>query len=182
MESKPKKIFILIGINDLSANFPMDQIVDNYKQIINKIKIASPKTEIFIQSTLDDSEIEGITNSKFTAKSFQETFKDFSLIYPRLPLETKRRLNKLIFSEITSTLNKKDTNGEIIIKMRGDCELKTGLDNIKKCLKRQDCNPFGGNDTSNNSTIETKNSSSISEVRAFDGACSTGSSLSETTF
>lgn len=52
LESKPKKIFILIGINDLSANIPMDHIVDNYKQIINKIKIESPKTEIFIQSIL----------------------------------------------------------------------------------------------------------------------------------
>ena len=68
----------------------------------------------------------------------------------------------------------KDANGEITIKMRGDGELKTGLDNIKKCIKKQDCNPFGGNDNSNNSTIKPKNSNSISEVRAFESACSAG--------
>jgi len=54
-----------------------------------------------------DSEIEAITNSKFTVQSFQTTFKDLSIIYPRLLIDTKRRLNKLIFSEITSTINKK---------------------------------------------------------------------------
>ena len=58
--------------------------------------------------------------------------------------------------------------------MLGDGELKTSLNNIKKCLKKQDCNPFWGNDNSNDSTIKTKSSNSISEVRAFEGSCSAG--------
>jgi len=52
IESKPKKIFILIGINDLSANIPIENVVNNYKQIISKIKIASPMTKVYIQSVL----------------------------------------------------------------------------------------------------------------------------------
>lgn len=52
LESKPKKIFILIGINDLSADFPVKLCVDNYSKIISKIRSASPLTKIYIQSIL----------------------------------------------------------------------------------------------------------------------------------
>jgi len=49
---KIKKIFILIGINDLSANFQIQLCVDNYQKIINKIRTGSPLTSIYIQSLL----------------------------------------------------------------------------------------------------------------------------------
>jgi len=48
LESKPKKIFILIGINDLSANFQIQLCVDNYQKIISKIRTGSPLTSIYI--------------------------------------------------------------------------------------------------------------------------------------
>jgi len=49
---KPSKIFILIGINDISKDFPDAVIVDNYKQIIEAIKKQSPQTKIYVQSIL----------------------------------------------------------------------------------------------------------------------------------
>jgi|WetSurSiteA1Bulk_404760.scaffolds.fasta_scaffold09961_2 lysophospholipase L1-like esterase len=52
LESKPKKIFILIGINDLSEDLPIDSIFKNYNQIMEKIKNESPTTEVYIQSIL----------------------------------------------------------------------------------------------------------------------------------
>ena len=52
LESKPKKIFILIGINDLSADFQIQLCVANYQKIISKIRTASPLTKIYIQSLL----------------------------------------------------------------------------------------------------------------------------------
>jgi lysophospholipase L1-like esterase len=52
IESKPKKIFIMIGTNDLSAGKSVDYIVDNYKKILDNIKAKSPKTKVFIQSEL----------------------------------------------------------------------------------------------------------------------------------
>jgi lysophospholipase L1-like esterase len=52
LESKPKKIFILIGINDLSADFQIQLCADNYKNIISKIRTGSPLTKIYIQSIL----------------------------------------------------------------------------------------------------------------------------------
>lgn len=51
-EAKPLKIFIMIGINDLAAGISVDQLVANYKKIIEKIKTDSKDTKIFIQSIL----------------------------------------------------------------------------------------------------------------------------------
>lgn len=52
IESKPKKVFLMIGINDLYANKSTDEIVSNYKQILDKIKSGSPETKVYVQSVL----------------------------------------------------------------------------------------------------------------------------------
>jgi lysophospholipase L1-like esterase len=52
LESKPKKIFIEIGINDLLWGRPIDSIFFNYVTIIKTINLNSPKTEIYVQSLL----------------------------------------------------------------------------------------------------------------------------------
>ncbi len=57
--SKPKKIFIMIGINDIARNFPDALIVSNYKKIIERIALNSPNTKIIVQSILP-------TNNSFT--------------------------------------------------------------------------------------------------------------------
>ena len=51
-EGKPARIFILIGINDISRNIPDSVILDNYKKIILRIKAASPLTKIYFQTLL----------------------------------------------------------------------------------------------------------------------------------
>jgi lysophospholipase L1-like esterase len=51
-EGKPAKLFILIGINDISRNIPDSFIVANYKKIIQRIKKESPKTKIYFQTLL----------------------------------------------------------------------------------------------------------------------------------
>lgn len=52
IEGKPAKIFILVGINDISRNFPDSLILRNYKKIINRIQFGTPETEIYIQTIL----------------------------------------------------------------------------------------------------------------------------------
>lgn len=52
IEGSPAKVFILIGINDVSRNIPDSLILSNYSQIVNRIKKASPRTKIFIQTLL----------------------------------------------------------------------------------------------------------------------------------
>lgn len=51
-EGKPAKIFILIGINDISRNVPDSIILDNYRRMIQLIRSASPKTKICFNTLL----------------------------------------------------------------------------------------------------------------------------------
>jgi predicted alpha-1,2-mannosidase len=52
MASKPTKVFIMIGTNDLAYGKSVDYIVANYKKIIKQMLAASPDTKIYIQSEL----------------------------------------------------------------------------------------------------------------------------------
>lgn len=49
---KPKKIFLLIGINDIGRGLPLEVIAGNYKQIVERIKALSPETVVNVQSVL----------------------------------------------------------------------------------------------------------------------------------
>ena len=51
-EGKPAKLFILIGINDISRNIPDSIIIDNYKRIIQRVRQESPKTMIYFHTLL----------------------------------------------------------------------------------------------------------------------------------
>lgn len=52
LSSKPKKIFILIGTNDLARGKSVDYVLNNCKLIIEKIKTDSKETKIYLQSVL----------------------------------------------------------------------------------------------------------------------------------
>ncbi len=49
---KPAKVFILIGINDISRNIPDSVIARNYRQIVQRIRQESPGTQIYFQTLL----------------------------------------------------------------------------------------------------------------------------------
>lgn len=50
--SKPKKIFLMMGINDIGRGLPTAWSLKNYEEVIQTIQRESPKTEIYVQSTL----------------------------------------------------------------------------------------------------------------------------------
>jgi lysophospholipase L1-like esterase len=52
VDGKPAKVFVLIGINDISRNVPDSFIIDNYRKIIQRIKSESPKTKIYFHTLL----------------------------------------------------------------------------------------------------------------------------------
>ncbi|WP_160067269.1 GDSL-type esterase/lipase family protein [Sphingobacterium bovisgrunnientis] len=52
VKSKPKKIFLMMGINDIGRGQATSWILKNYEEIIQIIKKQSPKTKIYLQSTL----------------------------------------------------------------------------------------------------------------------------------
>jgi lysophospholipase L1-like esterase len=51
-EGRPAKVFILIGINDISRNIPDSFIINNYQKIIQRIKKEAPSTKIYFQTLL----------------------------------------------------------------------------------------------------------------------------------
>ncbi|MFL2105162.1 GDSL-type esterase/lipase family protein [Desemzia sp. FAM 23991] len=46
----PKKVFLLIGINDIQQDIPVETIVKNYINIIKSIKEAKTETQVYVQS------------------------------------------------------------------------------------------------------------------------------------
>jgi len=50
LKGKPKKIFLLIGINDVSHNVSADSIVRGIAKIAYRISEESPRTKLYIQS------------------------------------------------------------------------------------------------------------------------------------
>ncbi len=52
ISDKPKKIFIMVGINDFHKSRTVSDIFSNYQKIVNKIKEKSSHTKIYIQQLL----------------------------------------------------------------------------------------------------------------------------------
>jgi lysophospholipase L1-like esterase len=50
--SKPAKVFLLIGINDLSRGISRDTVFSNICKIADRIRNNSPRTKVFVQSIL----------------------------------------------------------------------------------------------------------------------------------
>jgi len=51
-EGQPAKVFILIGINDISRNIPDSLIIANHRKMVQRIKRESPRTKIYFQTLL----------------------------------------------------------------------------------------------------------------------------------
>ncbi len=49
---QPAKIFIMIGVNDLSRNMTVDEITANYRTILERIRKESPRTKVYVESVL----------------------------------------------------------------------------------------------------------------------------------
>ena len=56
LSAKPEKIFVMIGINDLKIGLAVDSITIGQTRIIKQIKKLSPRTKIYMQSTLPVNE------------------------------------------------------------------------------------------------------------------------------
>ena len=118
VSSKPAKIFIMIGVNDISKSTPDSVLISNYKKIINRIKLASPNTKIIVQSILP-------TNNNFTAfKNHQN--KTEHILFINDVLEKYCVENKLVYIDLYNAflddekkLDKKYTNDGLHINEYG---------------------------------------------------------------
>ena len=63
IDGKPKKVFILIGINDISRNIPDSVILGNYKKMVERIRKGAKKTQIYFNTLLPvNASFEKFTN------------------------------------------------------------------------------------------------------------------------
>ena len=62
VKGKPAKIFLLIGINDVSRGTSADKIISEISMIVRKIKQESPKTKLYLQSVLPVNDCYGMFN------------------------------------------------------------------------------------------------------------------------
>ncbi len=51
-KGKPAKLFLLIGINDVSRGLSADSIANNIKRIVSTVQTDTPNTKVYIQSIL----------------------------------------------------------------------------------------------------------------------------------
>jgi lysophospholipase L1-like esterase len=52
LKHRPKKIYLMIGVNDLARGKSVEYVIDNIKKIAQKVHTNAPKTKLYIQSIL----------------------------------------------------------------------------------------------------------------------------------
>lgn len=57
LSTKPEKIFLMIGVNDLKRGTPVEYILNNHARIARKVSTNSPEVELYIQSVLPVREV-----------------------------------------------------------------------------------------------------------------------------
>ncbi len=69
LKGKPRKIFLLIGINDLAQGIPETVILKNVERICQRVRGLSPHTKLVIQSVLPVNSTFGKLNNHYGAKA-----------------------------------------------------------------------------------------------------------------
>jgi lysophospholipase L1-like esterase len=67
--AKPEKIFLMIGINDLSAGRTISSILNDYRQILSDVIGDSPATHIYVQSVLPINSSMAVANYGIKTKN-----------------------------------------------------------------------------------------------------------------
>lgn len=52
VDGKPEKIFLLVGINDVSHNLTAERILSEYEDLVKEIREKTPETRLYIQSIM----------------------------------------------------------------------------------------------------------------------------------
>ena len=99
-ESKPLKVFLMIGVNDLAQGKIEEEVVYNIKQIVKIIHKKSPDTEIYIQSLLP-------INSRFNNFP-NHTDKTEPIIRINRALKNFSDMNDITYIDLYSLLADKD--------------------------------------------------------------------------
>jgi lysophospholipase L1-like esterase len=85
ISAKPKKIFLLIGVNDLLFH-PLSTIAENYEKIVKRIREETPETDVYVESILpihNDLRRNGLKNDDINTLNGQifELSKKYKITY-----------------------------------------------------------------------------------------------------
>jgi lysophospholipase L1-like esterase len=75
--SRPDKIFIMIGTNDLAYGKSVDHVSENHKKIIDRILQESPHTKIYMQSVLPVDDAVHVTRPNTSAMAINARLKAY---------------------------------------------------------------------------------------------------------
>jgi len=128
VQSKPAKIFIMIGINDLARGRSVQDITTDYNKIVEEILKASEHTELYIQSVLpvnpDFDKFQNHTNKNEEVLKINQNLKDLAKNYNVNYID----LHKLFLSE-DNKLDQKYTNDGLHLTAEGYALWKSAIDN-----------------------------------------------------
>lgn len=81
-DGHPKKIFLLIGINDVSHNLSAAQLVKKYETLVDSIRAKSPESQLYLQSVMpinnDFRRYKGLIGKESVIKKFNEGIKEMA--------------------------------------------------------------------------------------------------------
>jgi lysophospholipase L1-like esterase len=101
---QPSKLFIKIGINDISQNIPVEIIVKNILAIVERVRAKSPATKIYVHSILPTND-----NVK---NEYPEAFnKNDQVRLVNGQLSQKAKTNKFIYIDLDKEF--KDKEGKL---------------------------------------------------------------------
>ena len=132
LPGKPKKLFLLIGTNDVSHDLSTDSIVGLIDKTITRIQKESPETKLYLQSLLPINESFG-RYKRMTNKTYQ-----IPEINARLEILAKQKkiefinLFPLFVEKGTNVLRKELTSDGLHLKEEG---YQIWVDAIKKKMK-----------------------------------------------
>jgi Lysophospholipase L1 and related esterases len=101
---EPSKLFLLIGINDISKNIPDSVIVRNIFEIVKRIKMSLPSTQVYVQSILP-------TNSTFKNTLPQHYNKDEHVVIINTQLRSNSQSRDYQYIDLFSKFQ--DTAGKL---------------------------------------------------------------------
>lgn len=100
---RPSKIFLLIGINDISHNLSVDRLAADYEHLVKEIRQQSPESRLYIQSVMP------INNDFKRYRNLTGKEKTITALNKRI--ESIASDNGAIFIDLTDALS--DTRGKL---------------------------------------------------------------------
>lgn len=84
VDHSPSKIFLLIGINDVSHNLSVDRLAEEYGKLVKEIREKAPDTRLYIQSVMpinnDFGRYRNLKGKESTVVRFNERIKEIASV------------------------------------------------------------------------------------------------------